>query len=225
VGEIVSLANDVDDFPRTMVNTLSRPEPLACDPMMLAYIGWPASGVDGENGALASDGVRWRPWSTLSVGLLGPNLQQYFAGQRWVACVVYPEFAPFSGSLAGSVRDGHAADSFATCLLVDADTDAVGSCSPPHQTELFGWVRADAATGDLTAACVDLVDRLTGMADPTAGGQLVVALHGFEGRAPVTSAVGPASLKDRLSCSVSTAGQRRLTSTLIGIGDKPLPWQ
>ena len=223
LGEIVFVADNVSSFPRTTENTLSRPEVLACEPLVRRYLGWPDSGR-AELDPPGTD-VPWRPWSVVSSGLIGPNLQQYFAGQRWVACVAYPQVAPFSGSLAGSVRTGRAANAFATCLSEPGDAvQPVGPCTRAHQTELFGWVRTSQSQDGLQDACRSLVERLTAMPDPTAGGLLTVrvaVLTQAGAMAPGDSTTGSAD--DRRSCMVSADGDRRLTGTLVGLGNQPLP--
>ena len=222
VGEIVFVADEAHSFPRTTDNTLRRPEVLACDALMRKYIGWPGFGRGVDS---AETGVSWHSWNTMTTALIGPSLHQYLAGQQWVACVAYPEFVPYEGSLAGSVHSGLAANSFASCLSLDDDQDdAAASCAGPHQTELFGWVRSSAARVDVLAACAGLVEQLTGMPDPTAGGLLAVNVRGSSAGG-TTSDAGSRPSDGRWSCSVTAVVDRRLMSTLIGLGHQPIPWE
>jgi hypothetical protein len=220
VGEIVFVARNVRSFPQKTENTLSQPATLACEPLIRAYLGWPAASFDGDDGA----GTRWRPWGALTYGLVGPDLQQYFAGQRWLSCVAFPKFSPFRGSLAGSVRSGRAVDSYATCLISSSNPDvSAQSCSGAHQTEIFGWTSVSSPPGDLVSECADLVSRVTGMVEPTANGLLQIQVRRADGGMTLSDS-GSRMAGDRLSCAVAVAGQWALTGSLIGIGDRPLPW-
>jgi hypothetical protein len=225
-GEVVSVVADVDVFPRTTENGMSRPESLACDPLVRDYLGWPLT----ETAAAAVDestpAIQWRALNTVSSGLIGPDIRQYLAGQRWLACVAYPEFAPFPRSLRGSARGGPSANTFAACL--PTSVGSIGSwmsCVQPHRTEFFGWATQPPRDADLEASCADWVRQLTGMTDPTRGGELAVdILHptGSKSDGEVTTSAGT---DRRVLCSLSVAGPRRLVGTLIGSGDQPLPWE
>lgn len=226
VGEVVAVSADVDSFPRTTGSGLSRPEVLACDPLMRRYLGWPVPASDDETGAVASTFWDWRPWNTVSSGLIGPDLQQYFAGQRWVACVAYPEFAPFRGSIRDSVLGDGSAVSYAACLPATSVSDwELVSCSQPHQTEILGWSIDSLAADDRTASCLLLVQRVTGMHDPTAGGALRVSVLDSKNKVSSADASSSEVLVDQPICSATVVGQRRLVGTLIGLGDRELPWE
>lgn len=223
-AEVVAVAQDVGTFPWTVENGMSRPEALACDPLVRQYLGWPVP--EAENGEDASGFVDWRPWNTISSGLIGPDLRQYFAGQQWVACVAYPEFAPFSGSIRGSVRHGRSAVSYAACLPVTpGPSGELLSCASSHQTELFGWTTQTAVTADPSTSCSELAQRLTGMPDPTDGGALMVTLLDGNDQGAVGDVATSAGLDHRLVCAIAVSGPRRLVGTLIGIGDNELPWE
>lgn len=200
-GEVVSVVADVDVFPRTTENGMSRPESLACDPLVRDYLGWPltgtAAGAVGEETAT----LRWRALNTVSSGLIGPDIRQYLAGQRWLACVAYPGSGPFAQSLRGSVRGGISASAYAACLPASAGT--IGSwvsCAQPHRTELFGWATEPSRDADLEASCANWVRQLTGMTDPTRGGELAVDIlypNGSKGDGAVRRRPGPI-----VACSV-----------------------
>jgi hypothetical protein len=220
IGEIVAVATDVGSFPRTVENGMGRPEALACDPLVRQYVGWPA---ETAGNAMPAD---WRPLNTVSFGLLGPDLQQYFAGQRWVACVAYPQFAPFSGSTRDTVHNGRSASSLAACQPISpTSAGQIESCKRPHRSEIFGWTSASAGEIDLQASCTQLVQRVTAMSDVTAGGAVRVVVTSASQPAAFAAGTPPAGNENRMLCSVSVDGSRRLVDTLIGIGNADLPWE
>jgi hypothetical protein len=212
VGEVVAVVPHVYFSPPTLDNGTSVAQSLACDPFVSEYLGW-SSLLGARQGAGESSAVvQWRSADSIATGLLGPDLAQYLASQRWIACVVYPKYGPFQGSIRGSVRDGHDADAFGSCYLETSDIAAAEgiSCTEPHQTEIFGWANLSDQAAVLNSSCLALVRQVTGMNDPTAGGALEIAT---------------AISDNQMACSSTVVESRQLVGTLIGIGDQALPWQ
>ncbi len=203
-GEIVSVTPDVREFPTTGVSRQPVPDPEACDGALRDYLDWPAG--------------PWEPVILDPLTMVGPDAGQYAVGQRWIACAL----TGWGQGYTGSVRDGfgRAADRYGQCEGSTASSQI--PCSEPHTTEVFGVAMVDAGgRSDLADSCATLVAARTGMADPTAGGQLVVRAGSFDPRvAPSDDGAG----RQATTCAVRVAGGRMLDASLAGIGDRPLPW-
>lgn len=228
VGAIVAVVPKVYFSPPTLDNGTSVAQAVDCDPLVQDYLGWStptdaSSGNASESSAL----VQWHPPTTIDSGLLGPDLAQYIYGQRWVACVVYPEFGPFRGSIRGSVRDGHNAEALASCqAMPDGTALQPTSCSQPHRAETFGVVAVSDQNANLEPSCLALVHRLTGMSDVSSGGALIVgAVITSDSAQNSASTLHPAGPQEyEATCLATVAGSRLLVGTLIGLGDRRLPW-
>ena len=166
----------------------------------------------------AAGGVSFSPSIWLPVSALFPDDRQRAVGQDWVACVVE---SPTDTTFAGSVRavfarqqpSGTLPAAFARCL-VEANATTAGDCDVPHQVELLGF-RLVKDTPDAArlarSACTDFAATVLKRPDPTAGGALEVV-----------------SIYDRstheATCQIASAGPRLLRGSLIGLGDRPIPW-
>ena len=163
----------------------------------------------------------WRPVSTTSIALYGPNLWQYMSGQHWLACVLLPRDAPYAGSVRGG-PSGSASSAFAACWNRGGVRAGAGRLHPAAQRRDVRrgqvWTTTDRAA--LDGSCVDLVRSATGMSDPGRGGAITVEVQvgGSNGATSQSDSAGQAS------CTISVVGDRRLTASLTGIGDGPLPW-
>lgn len=90
-------------------------------------------------------------------------------------------------------------------------------CSEPHAAQILGEQGQSAGRlglADYAAACLAFAQRVTGMTDPTAGGQLVVR----------PSAAGDWANGSGRCVLVAADQSRTLTGSLYGIDDAPLPW-
>lgn len=229
-GEIVSVAMDARSFPVTVVNRLSHPEPMACDPLVRAYLGWPEGDVGPGDGSTAD---AWRPVATGSVGLIGPNLWQYLSRQYWLACVIYPRHGAYPGSIGRSFASRAAANAFALCLS-DSDSGSESlqsmSCTVPHHTEILGWATVtdpQSQSATLNDTCRQLAAMVTALPDPTAGGRLSVGAVALQDDGQGGWSTGPAGTSAparQVACALTADGPDRLNATLIGIADGALPW-
>lgn len=123
----------------------------------------------------------------------------------WAVCaVVAPGFEPYRGSYLDSMADRAAPAPFGFCRSTDAPDQRV-SCGDPHDEQVFAT--APAGSTPTPDSCRDLVERLTAMRDPTGDGRLAVGVDGSGDGA----------------CRVRVVGAQRLTATLLGRGDAPLP--
>ncbi|GGL94127.1 hypothetical protein GCM10011594_12500 [Nakamurella endophytica] len=157
----------------------------------------------------------WLPSLAAAYRSVVPDRRQWAAGQRWVACLMVP--APTAPGAPPSYR-GVARDAFGSGRLpavYATCTDRPGRdplpCTAPHRTETVatgaGRVATAGATAGLVASCGRFLRRVTGMADPAAGGQLAVRVTVDGGTA---------------TCGIVST--RPLDSTLVGLGGGPLPW-
>jgi hypothetical protein len=129
--------------------------------------------------------------------------------------------SPTGDDFRGSVRDvfarnrtsGTLPSVFARCLADTAGDTATG-CDAPHQVEVLGYLLvrdAPDAARQARAACVAFVGTVLKRSDPTADGALaVVSLYDL--------AVHEAT------CEIEVVGGRRIVGSLIGLGDRPIPW-
>jgi hypothetical protein len=172
--------------------------------------------------------------------MFGPTARQQAAGQHWAACTVSPqppgpwvdpELPPaprFSGSLRDALHTGIERDQLGYCSVA-ADLLSGGgpsSCRQPHASEVLGWGETGERAGSRRSfqlSCAQVVAQLTGLPDPTAGGQLL----------PVMTAMDDSStaLRDPeipahsyLVCAVATKNGRKLAGSLLALGRSPIPW-
>ncbi|WP_395728510.1 septum formation family protein [Nakamurella sp.] len=206
-GEIVS----VDDGPTTVPTGVTVrppvPDPNACGVPVRQYLGWTAQ--------------PWNPVLLDAVILLGPDAGQVADGQRWIACAL----STGADRYAGSVRDGFgpAADRYGHCQDSRVGARSRVSCADPHDVEVFGTavIGADDQAG-LDASCTELITAGSGMADPTAGGRLAVRVAPDDPNTvpPDVSAGGQV-----MTCALRVVGDSQLVASVVGVGDRPLPWR
>lgn len=205
-GEIVSVTDGSRGRPTGVGVRPAVPDPNACRSPVRDYLGWTAD--------------PWDPVQLSAVTLLGPDTAQIGDGQRWLACALVTGAHGYPGS----VRDGfgRAADLYGRCQDTRAGIRSRVPCHDPHDVEVFGQavVGADDQAG-LDPSCAALVTARTGLADPTAGGQLLVRAGPDDPNTvpPDVSASGQA-----MTCDVQVAGERLLVAGLAGVGERPLPW-
>jgi hypothetical protein len=227
-GEVVSVTMDARSFPVTVANRLSHPEPMACNPLVRAYFGWPDGDIGRIDGSTAD---AWRPVAIASVGLIGPNLWQYLGRQNWLACVIYPRQGPYPGSIGRSLASRAAANAFALCLSDSgSESRQSTSCTVPHHTEILGWATVTDPQSEFAAlndSCREFAARVTALPDVTAGGRLSVGalvLHDDGQGGWSASPANTAASAGQVACALSADGTDRLTGTLVGIADGALPW-
>lgn len=180
----------------------------------------------------------WTPNLSLVTGLARPSVRQAAVGQRWAACVVTVQpgnvpAGPFTGPLYGStlrnaLQTGAERNLLGRCPPVVNWTVApsTGSCGNPHLLELLGYGYTGGRSfsrEQLALSCRQLVDKLTGLPDPTAAGALAVQVHIEDGNNAVITAaqIPPDSF---LQCGVVVLDGRKLAGSLLGLGRAPLPW-
>ncbi|MET0966853.1 MAG: septum formation family protein [Nakamurella sp.] len=215
-GEVVSV-QDIDTFRGSSTDRAAVIDPAACLIPAADYLGWP------EPAGSSVDSAGWAPAALQNLVLFGPDASQYFVGQRWLACVLLPRTAPYSGSMRDS-RPGPAVDALGTCRATanEAGGEYV-PCSEPHISEVFGVGSVGSADiPELSQACREMISRESGLSDPTAAGTLStwVEAGGSFGDPPQRVRSGVSAGR----CTVSATGGRQLNGSLLGVDDGPLPW-
>ncbi len=228
-GEIVSVTDDVRSFPSTMAyNDNTRPQPDVCDADARVYLGWDRAASLGADSPMPADTegalARWHPVLTGSLVLVGPDLSQFLAGQRWIACAVQPRQAPYWGSIRRGTVSAAAANAFGSCRAHTGTADERPlSCALPHDSEIFGRTPAGGSATALLSSCRVLIIAATGLTDPSAGGKLAATV---ELDKPIGSQSGSGEAGSALAtCVLRTKGNQLLGGGLTGIGNGPLPWR
>jgi len=171
--------------------------------------------------------VRWDPTVNVRHVWVQPEAVQRAAGRTWLACVVTPPRpVRYLGRVAGAFAGHSLPDQFGVCWL-QADVSAAATfvdCSEPHRSELVsvGSVSAhsNVAAPDVSASCERLASRIVGRDDPTAGGALTVGVDPEELPARLTS-----GRNVDLTCFLTVTDDRRLVGTLVGLDDRPVPFE
>ncbi|MET0863647.1 MAG: septum formation family protein [Nakamurella sp.] len=214
-GEVVSV-QDVDTFRGSSTERSAVIDPAACQFPAADYLGWsePDTPVDAAG---------WMPSALQNLVLFGPDSSQFRVGQRWLACVLLPRTAPYSGSMRDT-RPGPAIDALGSCRATANDTaDGYVPCGDPHISEVFGvGAVGPADVPELLQACRGIITLEAGLADPTAGGSLSIWVEagGSFGDPAQRGHVRKSAGK----CTVAATGGRQLGASLLGVGDGPLPW-
>lgn len=218
-GEVVS----VDDQRPTTQTDCSTPT--------VSYLGLPP----GPGEQLGSETV-WITRSVIMSYTFGPSPLQVAAGQRWSACVALgiDRDSFRSQPLTESPRDaatrgGAAFDPFAFCVAAPLSSTSI-PCGHPHRYEVVAdGFNLSAREADSLASCKAISSRLTGLVDPTAGGRLQVELVSYVWDDGASSARATGYQQARsgggsVMCTVSpVAPGEMLSSTLVGLGERPVP--
>jgi hypothetical protein len=180
----------------------------------------------------------WFPSLRTTSSLAGPSARQRAAGQHWAACVVAPYFTDGSGaatnrrygaSIHHAIRTGRVRDQLGHCSSSLDWTDgggSVGDCARPHLLEQLAYGRSGARPvnrSQVASTCRQLVGRVTGMPDLTAGGALAVLIFARDDKlTAITAAQIPANAN--LACGIASTGTLILGGSLIALGRQPVPW-
>lgn len=224
-GEVVQVFAQYSDFPGVQ-SSGPDPDPANCIPASNSYLAVDQvlPRYDRGDYRSVSFGV-WRPVSVGTVGVIGPSIGQQLADQQWLACVTEGNSGdPFLGTVRGAFAGGNLPDSYTVCTDQLRGGHPV-KCASPHATELFAATGVTAtlpSEEDLARSCSDFVRYLTGRADLLVAGQLqmdtAVTDYGDTGH-PIAGQPESA----QAYCGVSAVGASKLTATLFGLRNRPLP--
>src|SRR5664279_948127 len=136
---------------------------------------------------------------------------------RWAACAITsPGILEYLGSYVSSLADSPTPAPFGVCRQSDENPLPI-SCLEPHRIQEFATAMASGQlSASLVAACGELIARMTGLLDTTAGGALRIAV--------VPGGTGTDERAASASCRLEVVGDRTLRATLIGVENGPLPW-
>lgn len=181
----------------------------------------------------------WQPDLGFSTAVLGPDRQQFGAGQRWTACAV--ELSTVGPPVANTrplatLLSGALPPELGACAVEDPTEEYAEAvaCTEPHTSETFGHRSIDAGSplgqDDLLAGCRDVVVRATGRADLATVPSLVIVAEAdaffsdTSDNRTVTLPLPAEAVGGWGTCIVRTAADRELTGSLREIGDAALPW-
>lgn len=180
----------------------------------------------------------WNPTIAFSTVIGRPSDLQRRMGQDWVICVAYAggsdgSATRYDGTLRQSTSTGlrpARLPAAATCLSsTDFFLEHTIGCAEPHPVESVAMLLTDdglVTMAGLQARCHDLVRGYTAMPDPTADGQLVDTVVAVHRVSDGTQAPGLVTGDETgfARCLVRTTGARLLTGSLLGLGDRAVPW-
>lgn len=230
VGEVVAVDNAVP--PPQAVAIYGFPfsfQVSGCGQSAFRYLGIDPGG-QGPVGNVGAEGVNWAVTTRAAVVVARPSTEQVAAGEHWVACVLVTPESGYTGTARGAYAAGGAPSAFGVCggRSIALSEEELGSvtgtewdCGRPHQAEQVGvaWFGGDLPdTAALTTSCAAFAGSVTGLRDVTAGGRLTV-------RPVVLGAQGAPKGWREVACSLVVTGSESLSSTLVGLGNRSLPWR
>jgi hypothetical protein len=169
--------------------------------------------------------VSWKPTIGFKPINIVPGTLAAAGGQNWVACLAVPTLATtYHGTLRDAYVSGTLPDAFGLCWDGD-DLDTAANllhCDDPHPAELLatGWVqnRATISKAEIEASCRSVAGRIMRTADSTRQGAISIV-------ADQVSQDGAQRGDEPLAvnCFVTAILPQRLSSTVVSLGDRPLP--
>jgi hypothetical protein len=185
--------------------------------------------VDGRRvvapGAPQDSRMRWIPGTAIDAHRLVPGPQERNAGRTWSACVAVPVWnTGFTGSLVDAYTTGVLPDVFGLCWDgTDLDASSTARrCDEPHSAELIAtaWLpdRSLVTRVELQRNCEQVTAATLRRPDPTAGGRLSVVLDPYTSDGALTP-----SDPQSVGCFVTVREPDRLTGTVVGLANRPLP--
>ncbi len=215
---LASMNTDRGDDPVTPEGTCVR--------VGSAFLGLPSTAADPR-----THPTTWYPSPSIGMQVVQPNALARRFGADWTACVVRifsnstSSGPSYTGTLAAvNTTFGYPPEA-ATCwrTMQKREWPPV-SCRTPHAVEEFGSVGdldpTMTSASSLHGSCLQLVSRMTGKVDPTAGGVLLirVVLSGSylsDQNSTVTLV--------NYSCLVEVRPGEQLTGPLLNLEDGPIP--
>lgn len=187
----------------------------------------------GVSGTAAGAEPTWSHRLQYYSAFAGPDDRQRAAGQDWLACVLRPAnpdddttVPPYRGTLRDAIFTGVERDRTGVCAPDPTLEDFV-PCSLPHLGENFGLAntREPSTRAEWEDSCRAWVSALTGLADPTADGQLELTLVVRDDVSGEYVGDPQIPAGAHLRCGLISADRdRMLTGSVRAIGDEPLPW-
>ena len=224
LGEIVGVASS----PAMANHTFAAPPiGLDCRSSGLEYAGLVA--VDNRfelpDGPL-DDPVSWNISIDTGNRWVVPAPWLLAAGKTWSACIVTPrDGGVYQGRLADAFSGQRLPDAFGTCWdssQVSAASRRV-NCGQPHVAELISAGRVQdlgtVGSAQIVASCTTMAARVMRRDDAGAGGELSVQTSPDAVRISLRTS-GSLSIL----CYVAASGDRQLAGTIVGLGERPIPY-
>ena len=184
----------------------------SCRSQVEAYLGTPAT----------TDllGVQWSRSIYVDAVTVGPDAHDRAAGRTWTACVLSAVDQHYTApsTLRSSWLSRTLPSAYGLCWADAVVQHGVPTpCTAPHRTQqlafgLPGGAASEAAmTAQETTGCRQLAAAIMDVRDPTFGGALSVQVVADPAGAPY------------VQCVVQATDTKRLTGSLVGIGQRALP--
>jgi hypothetical protein len=157
--------------------------------------------------------------------------------RHWTACVVRTSQPLYTGTVRGAAyRTGNLPGAISVCIDIGLEAAEFVPCERPHAVELIAVmalstpmmahrdVYLDRSATETRRLCVEMAADRTGTADPTFDGQLEVATESawVQRQLPVVVSATSWLVPD---CLIRVVGSGKLVDSLLGHGNRPLPWQ
>ena len=212
-GEVASVYLTAPGQQSTLSEHLRRVDRCAQDGQ--DYLGVPAA--LNNSAVRGNTRVNWEPEIGLAVVAVGPTAWERAGGRSWVACLVGPAVAaPYQGTARSSLVKRGLPWDLHSCWVGAPKEHGSVSCRDTHGSQLIGTsvvpVASPLTTSDFQRSCADFASAMLGATDPTAKGSLVLL------------GVRDSSMPVDLTCSLTAAGARSLTASVIRLGDKSPPF-
>ncbi len=205
----------------------------------ISYLNYLGATVDTATMLLRPEFTYWTPMINADVTFYAPTPRQRAAGQAWMACVVHPGFAfreaqpPYDRS----PRDGGPLPGpFGACASMYSEPDGwmPAACDGPHPIELIGMTAGPedlegVTQRDLDATCRSLAARRTGIPNLSSHDGLKVSAPAQHTAADAMDVAeeglgDEGTLNRHAACIITATGSRELAGSLVGLGDRPIPW-
>jgi hypothetical protein len=225
--------------PRRPLVTVSVTRQLPVTPSDDLCTGWVEQYTGWTQFAISHGGIgEWiAPKPLVAPKLVVAPAGQGTADWHWSACVVQTQQPLYTGIVRSAAsRSARLPGQILICLNRGVASSEFVACDEPHSVELIGvmslsgrmmaadTIAVDRSTADVHQLCVDMVAARAGTANPTHNGQLEVVTESVWVQRETPTVVWPPGwlVPD---CLIRVVGGGKLVGSVVGLGDRPLPWQ
>jgi len=221
VGEVVAVQPS-DHEPMSLEAGWEGP----CFRAAAAFAGLDVTGPSvAVPGAPSTGALSWEPTIGATIQRVAPGDEERRAGRSWLACLVTTSSGQtYRGTLAQGFGTGRIPDEYGLCWNGTDLDEAVSPipCDEVHSTQLMAvgsaGDRSLVSEVDLAAICQEITTVLMRTELPVRSGELVTAIDVTDG-GDTTSDAPPT-----VGCFAAATGQRELNGSVIGLGDRPVPF-
>lgn len=189
-----------------------------CAAQVAAFLGLTLPPGLGTIPTATSESGRWVPVLPAEPLVIGPAPKQLAAGADWLVCLAVVSSPPmYSGTLRGLLAVGTDLSDRGQCSNELEPGAQIIPCGDNHRFQVlassdFGGFRAEVEVETVERTCLSVAAAMTRVDDPTFAGRLSVVADQVPGHGQLAR------------CMVGSSSGRYLNRSLIGIGDRPLPW-